>query len=251
MSDKENTNIGFSGIGKRIDDLKNNINTEDTTDWKQEIETETPRQTEQLSQEKQSSPKIYKQKAGLSFRLSLGKVFWGIIAIVIVASIFSQNNDKKKTDYASPPVTVPAPAPEPAIVPKPPLDLLPDKKTAPPPSDEDFVTEGQYRCSRYHHNRAQELKPSIVEKQDIERQQRILNKESDALDLLKTQIETDYVDHYSQSSVNQHNMLVRDYNSRLEMFRINVSNLQRRIDNYNAKITNYNNYLMNNCRKAY
>jgi len=230
MAEKEDKDIGFSGIGKRIENLKDDNSIEDTATWKQE--TETPQQIKADSTKKQGTPKIYRQKTRLPFRLSFAKVFWGIIAIVIIASLFSQNNDKKKTTYS-------------------PSSGTSTPSFSPISNDDDTVTVGQYRCSRYHHNRSEELKPSIFEKQDIERQQRILNSESDALDLLKTQIETDYVDHYSQSSVNQHNMMVRDYNSRLKIFRINDSNLQRKIDNYNAQVNNYNNYLMTNCRKAY
>lgn len=230
MAEKEDKDIGFSGIGKRIENLKDDNSIEDTAAWKQE--TETPQQIKADSTKKQVTPKIYRQKTRLPFRLSFAKVFWGIIAIVIIASLFSQNNDKKKTTYS-------------------PSSGTSTPSFSPISNDDDTVTVGQYRCSRYYHNRSEELKPSIFEKQDIERQQRILNSESDALDLLKTQIETDYVDHYSQSSVNQHNMMVRDYNSRLKIFRINDSNLQRKIDNYNAQVNNYNNYLMTNCRKAY
>jgi hypothetical protein len=231
MAEKENNDIGFSGIGRRIENLKDDISTEDTAAWKQE--TETPQQTNPEGAKQQSTPKVYvpssKQKTGSSFRLSFSKVFWGIIAVVIIASMFSQNDDKKKTTYTPSGGTSTPPYSSPAS------------------KDDDTVAVGQYRCTRYHYNRSEELKPSIVEKQDIERQQRILKNESDAIDLLKTQIETDYVDNYSQSSVNQHNMLVRDYNSRLKMFRMNVSNMQRKIDNYNAQVNTYNNYLMTNC----
>lgn len=220
MSEEKDKNIGFLGIGKRIENLKDDISTEDTVAWKQETKTETPRQTKADSTKKQSPPKreIYKQKAGLPFRLSFAKVFWGVIAIVIIASMFSQNNDKKKTTYT-------------------PSSSAPTQRSVPSSFDDDIVTDGQYRCSRYHYNRGEELKPSAYEKQSIEI-------ENNALTSLKIEIETTYVDHSSQSSIDHYNMIVNDYNLRLELHRLNVAS-------YNNKVETYNNYLMSNCRKAY
>lgn len=229
MAEKENNEIGFAGIGKRIENLNANIDAESTTDWKQE--TEIPRQTNTDSANKQGPPKIYKQKIGLPFKLSFAKVFWGIVAIVIIASMFSQNNYKKKTNDTP---TNPTP-----------------QRSAPPPAADDVITNGQYRCSRYNHNRAQELEPTIFEKQDIERQQNILNNERQDVEVLKNQIETMHVDRYSQESIDSYNMLVNKYNIRLEEFNINVNALQKKIDNYNSKVNIYNNYMMANCRKAY
>lgn len=220
MPEKEDKDIGFSGIGKRIDNLKDDISTEDTAAWKQE--TETPQKTKPEGAKQQNTTKVYvpssKQRVP-SFSLSFGKVFWGIIVVVIIASMFFQNNDKKKTTYTPSGGTSTPPY-------------------SPPPSyNDDTVTVGQYRCSRYHHNRSQELEPSSHEKQAIKR-------ESNALDSLKLEIETMYVDRYSQSSIDHYNMLVNDYNSREQ-------NHQRNIDRYNNKVATYNNYLMSNCRKAY
>lgn len=236
MDGNKNRETGFAGIGKRIDDFKTGGGAEDATAWEQAT-AESQQQDKQESVKQETTQKVYtpraEKKPWPSFRLSFAKVFWGIIAIaIIIASIFSQNNDKKKTTYT-------------------PSGGTSTPTSSPSFNDDDMVTVGQYRCSRYHHNRAEELNPNVFEKQDIERQQRILNGERDALDLLKRQIETDYVDNYSRDSVNQHNMLVSDYNSRLEIFRLNVGNMQRRIDNYNARVNNYNNYLINNCSKAY
>ncbi|MBT9167923.1 MAG: hypothetical protein DDT19_01267 [Syntrophomonadaceae bacterium] len=220
MPEKEDKDIGFSGIGKRIDNLKDDISTEDTAAWKQE--TETPQETKPEGAKQQNTTKVYvpssKQKAP-SFRLSFSKVFWGIIVVVIIALMFSQNDDKKKTTYT-------------------PSGGISTPPYSPPPSyNDDTVTVGQYRCSRYHHNRAQELEPSSYEKQAIKR-------ESNALDSLKLEIETMYVDRYSQSSIDHYNMLVNDYNSREQ-------NHQRNIDRYNNKVATYNNYLMSNCSRAY
>lgn len=220
MPEKEDKDIGFSGIGRRIENLKADISTEDTAAWKQE--TETPQETKPEGAKQQSTPKVYvpssKQKAP-SFRLSFSKVFWGIIVVVIIALMFSQNNDKKKTTYT-------------------PNGGISTPPYSPPPSYNDgTVTVGQYRCSRYHHDKAQELLPSVYEKLSIE-------SESSASASLKIEIETDYVDHYSQSSIDRHNMLVNDYNSRQQ-------SLQRSIDSYNSKVNAYNNYLMSNCSKAY
>ena len=96
---KEDNEIGFAGIGKRIENLNNNDLDIKDTDWKQKVKTEIPRQTNTDSTNKQEPPpKIYKQRIGLPFKLSFAKVFWGIVVIVIIVSIFSQNNYKKKAD---------------------------------------------------------------------------------------------------------------------------------------------------------
>jgi hypothetical protein len=213
---------GFAGIGKRIDNLKDDISSEDTAAWKQETETPQKTKPEGAKQQSTPKPKVYvpssKQKTP-SFRLSFSKVFWGIIIVVIIASMFSQNNDKKKTTYTPSGGTSTPPYSSPAS------------------NDDDTVSVGQYRCSRSHHNSAQELKPSDYEKQSIESEQSVLAS-------LKIEIETAYVDRYSQSSIDHYNMLVNDYNSREQ-------NHQRNIDRYNNKVATYNNYLMSNCRKAY
>lgn len=263
MAEKENDNIGFSGIGKRIENLKDDVSKEDITDWTQK--TETSQKTNTDSANNQGPPKIYKQKIGLPFKLSFAKVFWGIISIVIIASIFSQNNEKKKTDYYSPPKVERLPAPEIAPVPSGEFQRSPSSNKKLPsttipapvqeldqvPNDNDMVTDGQYRCSRYHHNKAQELEPTVSEKQNLEQQQTIVNEESQEIDMLNKQIETTHVDHSSQESIDSYNMLVNNYNARLGEFKISSNALQRNINNYNSKVNNYNNYLMTNCSKAF
>lgn len=215
MSDKEKK-TGFESIGERIENLKDNIGESDATS--------APKTSKPSQQTKTaaSTPKVYskpiKYKGSPSFRLSFAKVFWGIIAIVIIASLFSQSNNKKKANYT--------PSSRPST-----------QHSVPSSVDDDFVAVGQYRCSRYHHNRAEELKPNDYEKQSIE-------SEKNALTSLEIEIETTYVDHSSQSSIDHYNMIVNDYNLRLELHRLNIAS-------FNNKVDTYNNYLMSNCRKAY
>lgn len=236
MAEGENKKTGFDSIGERIEgSSKNDVGS---------IETKSPPTSTRQAQTESSNHRtseVYtpspKQNVGPSFRLSGAKVFWGVIALLVIISMFSQNNDKEKPKYTSNSRDV--------------SSTTPPQSSVPATNDDDTIIEGQYRCSRYIHNKAQELKPSLVKKEDIERQQRIQDAESDNLNLLKTQIDATDIDQYSQISVNEYNAVISDYNSRLEVFRINTNNLQSRIDNYNAEINAYNNYLMRNCKKAY
>lgn len=272
MKDTEDEDIGFSGIGKRIESLKNDITEEDIIDWKQEIETETPRQTEADSTKKQSLPKVYKQNVRSPFRFSLRKVFWGVAAIVVIAVLLSQNHNQNKIDSTPSDSTSTQDStskmPDFSFLPDQsnPSDSTPSQDSTPFSPDgqnvtkeketnpylEEFprpkLTDGQYKCDQYNNNMAQKLKPDMAEKEDIERRQQIMNEENDALDLLKKQIDNDYVNSYSQSDVTRHNMLVKEYNSRINIFRVDVSNMQKRIMDYNTQVNNYNSYLKTNCR---
>jgi hypothetical protein len=243
MDKNEETKTGFKGIGERIEHLNDDATTADdgSSYIREGSEKKKVEQSAKSVSDVNSKPIKYKSPSSLSGT----KIFWGIIAIIVVFAIFSQNAEKKNAEYdpghnrpETPPQEAPAPAPAPA-------------EGSRGVSDGAAFTDGQYRCSEYHHNRSEQLKPSLYEKQNIERQQRSLNTESDELDVLKSQIESDYVDQYSQNSINRHNGLVDDYNSRLIQFRSDANNLQRRIDNFNSQINNYNDYLMANCSKAY
>jgi len=238
MAGDEEKKVGFESIGKRIESLKEDIIVKDTANPQKE--TKKPQQTKPESDIKQeSTPKTSTtsttQKGGSSFTVSFGKLFWVIIAIVILVSFFSQDNDKKKTNYSR-------------------NNNAPAQRSVSPtalPSDKYVSTYGKFRCSSYQHNMAQTLLPRLNEKQDIEELQNFIKSEGNELDQLNTQIEITHVNNYSQSSVDYHNMLVNDYNSKLETYKINAINLQRKIDSYSAKIADYNNYLMANCKKAY
>lgn len=232
MAEGENKKTGFDSIGKRIEgSSKDDVSS---------IEAKSPPTSTRQAQTESSNHRtseVYtpspKQNVGPSFRLSGAKVFWGVIALLVIISMFSQNSDKKKPNYTSNGSSRQSP------------------RSVTSTYDDDTVTEGQYRCSRYNHNKAQELKPSLVEKDDIERRQRFLDAENNNLSVLKRQIDFTNVDQYSQASVDEYNALISDYDSRLEVLRINTNSLQNRIDDYNAKIADYNNYLMANCKKAY
>jgi len=233
MSEKEDKDIGFSGIGKRIENLKDDVSSKDTTTTTQ---IKKVRQHTKSNSVKQQTAEVYtstiKQKVRPSFKLSFGKVFWGIVAIVIIASIFSQNNDKKKINDT-------------------PSSNIPSQHSAQSFFDDDIVTKGRYRCSSYHNNKADRLKPSAFEEQEIKRLQNILESEGNKLARLKTKIDTTYVDNYSQESVDRYNLLVDNYNSRLEMYKANYRDFERKVESYDAKVNKYNNYLIANCRKAY
>jgi serine/threonine protein kinase len=109
------------------------------------------------------------------------------------------------------------------------------KRSTPASADQDLITVGKYLCKRNHYNRAQELDPPQDEKISIDI-------EREALASMKREIETDYVDNYSQDSVDRHNALIEEFNSRRR--KMNIS-----IERYNAKVKIHNDYLMNNCSR--
>lgn len=237
-SDSEKANDGFGAIGKRIADLKASSSMDDKKAWKQAIAE--PQQGEQESAKQEATqadytPKVEK-KAGPSFKFSFATAFWVIVGLAILVSIFSEINNKKTTDYK--PST---PSSQQYTIPPSTDSYKPITQTNPQYSpsvtnDQDLVTVGKYTCTRSHHMRAQELKPSDSEEQSIKSDQT-------ALDSLKTQIETNIVDRYSQYSVDRHNQLIDDYNSKNQ-------SIQSRIDQYNNRVNTYNNYLMSNCSRA-
>lgn len=227
MPDKEDNNTGFSGIGKRVEELKDTGSIDDTTAWK--VGSETPDQATVDSASEQGEPKNYKQKRRFPFRLTAAKVFCGVVALVIIVAMFSGNNKKPSEPTSAPGRWVDVSTEEEFQT------LMAEREKQ--SNDGKYVTVGQYRCSKYHHSTAQKLLPGAYEEQSIE-------SESSALASLKNEIETDYVDRYSQDSIDRHNMLVDDYNSRIQSHKMSI-------DNYNKEVATYNNYLLNNCSKAY
>ncbi|MBI5639584.1 MAG: hypothetical protein HZA17_04075 [Nitrospirae bacterium] len=230
MTETEDKDIGFASIGRRIAELKKGDNTEDvnalgqateeTIRVKQETLKQDTAQRILASRTEQTPSSIFLDTLipkSILTSPTIAIVFWGIVAVVIVGSIFSGSDNKKADDKPS--------------------DQTASQYSPSPATDDDIVTVGQFRCTQVHHNKAQELKPSDYEKQSIENEQSALNS-------LKIDIETDYVDHYSQSSIDRHNMLIDDYNSRLQRARWNMNS-------FNNKVVTYNNYLINNCRRAY
>lgn len=81
------------------------------------------------------------------------------------------------------------------------------------------------------------MKPTVSEKQNLEKQQTMVNEESQEIDILKEQIESTHVDRHSQLSIDSYNILADDYNARLGKFKISSNALQRNINNYNSKVS--------------
>ncbi len=117
--------------------------------------------------------------------------------------------------------------------------------------DNDLIQTGQYKCARYHHDKAGELEPATSEGIILDTKTTQLTDEGDRLDIEAYEIENEYVDEYSQRSINQHDERIDDYNIRLKGYQTRVRIHKSDIDNYNSKVSIYNKYLIANCTRAY
>ena len=117
--------------------------------------------------------------------------------------------------------------------------------------DDDNVMVGEYSCSRYHYNQAVALEPDESEQQ-IDIASSALEYRTNALERLKAEIDSSYVNDYSpQWEIDEFNEKVDEYNSLLPVYKRDVSALDSRINRYNAQIQTHNNYLVANCTKRY
>lgn len=106
MSSNEEEKTGFAGIGKRIDDLKAGGSTEDAKAWQQvaaEPQQEKPESVKEETAQKVYPPKV-ERKTGPSFRLSFAKVFWVIVGLLILISLFSKGSNNTRFNEEMPPV---------------------------------------------------------------------------------------------------------------------------------------------------
>lgn len=111
------------------------------------------------------------------------------------------------------------------------------------------VSVGKYTCTEYHGKQADLLSPKKSEN-EIDNERTSMEKRSDELDRLKNEMGLSGVDeNSSQYEINQFNILVDEYNSKLNSFKRDTASFQETIDDYNAKISAYNNYLEKNCSK--
>lgn len=117
-------------------------------------------------------------------------------------------------------------------------------------TQEDFVTVGQYRCSSYNAGKADELKPGILEKSQLDTEKQRLDIVASELEQSNNTIDNTYVDQYSQLSVNNYNRLITAHNVKLNAYKADLAAMNNKIDSYNAKTDSYNNYLETNCTKA-
>lgn len=111
------------------------------------------------------------------------------------------------------------------------------------------VSVGEYMCTDYHSKQADLLSPKKSEN-EIDNERASIEKKGDDLDNLKNEMDLSGVDeNSSQYEINQFNVLVDDYNSKLALYKRDYESFQSKIDDYNVKIDAYNKYLEKNCNK--
>lgn len=114
-------------------------------------------------------------------------------------------------------------------------------------SSEDDVEYGEYRCSRYHYDKAVALSPTENE-QSIKNTQLSMDSRSNELDRLKNEIEYSEANEYSpQYVIDAHNEKINAYNSKLAAYKLDAANLDSRIDKFNSQVAAHNDYLVRNC----
>jgi hypothetical protein len=163
------------------------------------------------------------------------KVNWRNIAIIgglILAAVIWANLDDKSSAPRSAGTTPTASAPA---------------YQAPAANSAGTVKNGQFSCSRYDSDQADRLSP--VGDAELTMQQQALERRSNALDGLKTQVDRSTVSQYSnQSAINNYNAMVAQYNAQLGVFRSDAATYQSRVDQFNAQVQVHNNYLLTHCR---
>jgi len=112
---------------------------------------------------------------------------------------------------------------------------------------DDSVEYGEYRCSRYHYDKAVSLSPSESE-QALKSAQLSMENRANELERLQGEIENSYVSEYSsQWEIDDYNDTVNTYNAKLTSYKRDSAALDTRIDRFNTQVAAHNNYLMQNC----
>lgn len=118
-----------------------------------------------------------------------------------------------------------------------------------PSSNNQTVKVGDYNCPSSAATAADALAPKKDEKGYLDSEQTRLDMVSSQLTVEKNRLDTEYVNQYSQFSIDQHNEAVDAYNAKLQKYKSDLASDSTRVDTYNATIKSYNTYLVNNCTK--
>lgn len=113
----------------------------------------------------------------------------------------------------------------------------------------DMVRNGDYMCSSYNSQQADNLGPTSSEKSSLDYLSTTLDSRSDSITNEKNEVENEYVDEYDQSSIDAHNERVDNVNYKLRQYRNDVSSYETQRTSYNSKIEAYNSYLIAHCTK--
>jgi len=112
-------------------------------------------------------------------------------------------------------------------------------------SDDDLVQVGEYMCSRYHYNKADELEP---DESALTFEQNLLISSGNEVDRLANELEYSYVNEYSaQWEIDEYNAKVAEYNRKLTSYNRDAESMDSKIDRHNERVEIYNNYLIQNC----
>ncbi len=185
------------------------------------------------------------------------KVNWRNIAVigglVLVFFIWIASSDNAPSRRSAPASgTLPSTyQPQKPVYEPNPFDQINDQDPEPAPRANSFTNtnNGQFRCSSYDSNQADLMAPKNEFELTFEQQQ--LERQRDALNSLKLQIDLSGVTQYSdQASINSYNILVSQYNEQLSSFKAGSLSYQTRVDTYNQQVQARNNYLLTHCRRS-
>ncbi len=111
------------------------------------------------------------------------------------------------------------------------------------------VTVGKYSCSSYNASKADSLKPSDFTNSQLDIEKQNLDRRSQAMKVSASSIDADYVNEYSQASINSHNAKVDNYNTTLNTLKRDLQSFDTKTSQFNNQIDAYNNFLDKNCTK--
>ena len=113
----------------------------------------------------------------------------------------------------------------------------------------DMVRNGNYMCSSYNSQQADNLGPTSSEKSSLDSLASSIELKESILLSEKTDIESEYVNDYDQNSIDIHNQKIDNFNYKLQKYRSDLKSYESQRQTYNAKIEAYNSYLITHCTK--
>lgn len=111
------------------------------------------------------------------------------------------------------------------------------------------VQVGQYSCSSYNSDRADDLKPDYS-CDAIDKESTALDVRIAALESLGNRIENMQVDEYDQASVDSYNALLANYKTTRARLDADIATYNAKLTRCNSQVGTYNAFLENNCTRS-
>lgn len=126
----------------------------------------------------------------------------------------------------------------------------PKKPAVMPAENNETPSTDNFRCSSYHQNRVNDLRPNSLDDASLTTEHNRLEARSKTISTLAETIDNTKVNQYSQASLDNYNALVNRHNTLLKSYRRDFAIFQSKIDQYDRAIKTYNTYLETNCERV-